>query len=136
MPTDSDILGFSNPWYEEAISSAVTVTLESGAEIRAAAPAALAATKLCAWKGRGDGDLLRSLDIHDVLTLLDGRPELIDEIQGASSALQTYVKGELAELRAERDFDYAVEGTMASYGPVGIDRANLVRECLDRLASA
>jgi hypothetical protein len=36
MPTDPDILGFSNPWYDEAISSAVTVTLESGAEIRAA----------------------------------------------------------------------------------------------------
>lgn len=61
MPTDPDILGFSNPWYEEAISSAVTVTLESGAEIRAAAPPALVATKLCAWKGRGGGDLLPSL---------------------------------------------------------------------------
>jgi len=135
MPTDPDILGFSNPWYEEAISSAVTVTLESGAEIRAAAPAALVATKLCAWKGRGGGDLLRSLDIHDVITLLDGRPELVDEIQGAPFALRAYVKGELAELQAERDFDYAIEGATASYGPVGIDRANLVHERLDRLVS-
>ena len=33
-------------------------------------PATLVATKLCAWKGRGGGDLLRSLDIHDVLTLI------------------------------------------------------------------
>ena len=135
MPTDPDILGFSNPWYEEAISSAVTVTLESGAEIRAAAPPALVATKLCAWKGRGGGDLLRSLDIHDVVTLLNGRPELVDEIQGAPSALRTYVKGELAELQTERDFDYAVEGAMASYGPVGPDRASLVRERIDRLIS-
>ena len=131
MPTDPDILGFSNPWYEEAISSAVTVTLESGAEIRAAAPPALVATKLCAWKGRGGGDLLRSLDIHDVVTLLNGRPELVDEIQGAPSALRTYVKGELAELQTERDFDYAVEGAMASYGPVGPDRASLVRERIE-----
>jgi predicted nucleotidyltransferase len=135
MPTDPDILGFSNPWYEAAISGAVTVTLESGAEIRAAAPAALVATKLCAWRGRGDGDLLRSLDIHDVVTMLDGRPELVDEIQSAPSALRAYVKGELAELQAERDFDYAVEGAMASYGPVGIDRANLVHERIDRLVS-
>jgi hypothetical protein len=78
---------------------------------------------------------LRSLDIHDVVTLLDGRPELVGEIQDATPALRTYVKGELAKLQAERDFDYAVEGAMASYGPVGIDRANLVRERLDRLVS-
>lgn len=67
MPTDPAILGFSNPWYEEAISTAATITLDSGAEIRAATPSSLVATKLCAWKGRGRGDLLRSLDIHDVL---------------------------------------------------------------------
>ena len=38
------------------------------------------ATKLAAWKGRGKGDLLRSLDVHDILILLDGRGELPDEI--------------------------------------------------------
>jgi hypothetical protein len=30
MPTDPAILGFSNPWYEEAISSAATIALDSG----------------------------------------------------------------------------------------------------------
>ena len=69
MPTNPDILGFSNPWYEEAISTAAKVRLDSGAEIGAARPTPLMATKLCAWKGRGEGDLLRSLDVHDVLTL-------------------------------------------------------------------
>ena len=133
MPTHPDILGFSNPWYEEAISSAVTVTLESGAEIRAAAPAALVATKLCAWKGRGGGDLLRSLDIHDVLTLIDGRPELIEEVATASPDLRTYIRDELSELRTEDYFDYAVESATASYGPVGVERARLVHARLDEL---
>jgi predicted nucleotidyltransferase len=55
MPTDPDILGFSNPWYGEAIASAAMVALDSGAEIRAARPALLVATKLCAWKGRVTG---------------------------------------------------------------------------------
>ncbi|HWP33527.1 MAG TPA: hypothetical protein VNL97_07245, partial [Solirubrobacterales bacterium] len=31
MPTAPEILGFSNLWYEEAISTATTVTLGSGA---------------------------------------------------------------------------------------------------------
>lgn len=69
----SKILGFSNRWYEDAISTAVTLNLDSGAEIGVATPVLLAATKFCAWKGRGRGDLLRSLDIHDVLILIDGR---------------------------------------------------------------
>lgn len=133
MPTDPDILGFSNPWYEEAISTAATVALSSGAAIRAATPVLLVATKLCAWKGRGRGDLLQSLDVHDVLTLLDGRPELVEEIQDASSALRTYIRAELTELRAEPYFDYAVDGATATYGVVGAERAHLVRGRIDEL---
>lgn len=133
MPTDPDILGFSNPWYEEAISTAETVTLGSGAEIRAAGPAALMATKLSAWKGRGEGDLLRSLDIHDVLTLVDGRRELVAEIEVAAPNLRKYVRDELVKLQTERDFDYAVDGATAGYGPVGADRADLVRERIHQL---
>lgn len=86
------------------------------------------ATKLCAWKGRGKGDLLRSLYVHDVLTLIDGRPELIEELQTTSPALRRYVKQELSDLRGEPYFHYGVEGATAAYGPVGPQRALLVRE--------
>jgi hypothetical protein len=133
MPTDPAILGFSNPWYGEAISSARTVVIDSGAEILAATPVLLVATKLCAWKGRGDGDLLRSLDVHDVLTLFDGRPELADEINAARPTVHTYIEGELNELRAEPYFDYAVDGATAGYGPSGAERARLIQERLDIL---
>jgi len=91
------------------------------------------ATKLCAWKGRGRGDLLRSLDIHDVLTLIDGRPKLIEEIEAAPPAIGTYIKGELIDLRAEPYFDYAIEGATASYGSIGAERARLVRDRVERL---
>ena len=135
MPTDPAILGFSNPWYEEAISSAANIALDSGAEILATTPVLLVATKLCAWKARGGGDLLRSLDVHDVLTLLDGRLELTDEIASAPSTLRTYIEGELTELRTEPYFDYAVEGATAGYGPLGSVRARVVHERLDVLLS-
>lgn len=73
MPTAPDLLGFSNPWYEEAISS---------------------------------------------------------------SDLRTFIKDELADLRAERYFDYAVEGATASYGSIGVDRARLVRDRIDELLAS
>lgn len=133
MPTDPDVLGFSNPWYEEAISTAATVALASGVEIRAAAPLLLVATKLCAWKGRGRGDLLASLDIHDVVTLIDGRPRLVDEVRSASPELRDYIRAELTALREEPYFGYAVEGATAGYGPLGADRARLVDGRIDEL---
>jgi hypothetical protein len=133
MPTDPDILGFSNPWYEEAIATAATITLDSGAEIRAATPVLLAATKLCAWKGRGRGDLLRSLDVHDVLTLVDGRPALTEEIEAAAPAIRSYIKDELIDLRADPYFGYAVEGATASYGAIGAERARLVRGRIEEM---
>ena len=40
---------------------------------------------------------------------------------------------ELVRLQAERDFDYAVDGATAGYGPVGADRADLLRERIDQL---
>ena len=135
MPTDPNILGFSNPWYEEAISTAGTVVLDSGAEIRAATPAPLVATKLCAWKGRGKGDLLRSLDVHDVLTLVDGRPELATEVKAARSDLRAYVQDELVELLAEPYFDYAVDSATAGYGPLGAERAILLGDRLRQLVA-
>lgn len=135
MPTDPDILGFSNPWYQEAIATAATIALDSTAEIRAATPVLLVATKLCAWQGRGRGDPLRSLDVHDVLTLVDGRPELIEEIEAAPPAIRTYIRNELIGLRAEHYFDYAVEGVTASYGPIGAERARLVLGRIEELLS-
>jgi hypothetical protein len=135
MPTDPDILGFSNPWYGEVISSAATVMLGSGARIRVARPVQLIATKLCAWKGRGGGDLLGSLDVHDVLALIDGRPELSDELVTSPSSVRAYVREQLAGLRDEPYFDYVAEGATAAYGPAGIDRALVVRRRLDELVA-
>jgi predicted nucleotidyltransferase len=133
MPTDPKILGFSNPWYEEAIATAKVITLDSDAEIAVAMPVPLVATKLCAWKGRGNGDLLRSLDVHDVLTLVDGRPELIEEIDSAQPSLRTYIRDELAALWAEPYFAYAAEGAVASYGPLAAERAGLLQSRLETL---
>ena len=72
MPQEESVLGFSNPWYRHAIETAVERELPSGIRIHAATPPCIIATKLAAWKGRGNDDMLRSLDLHDILVLIDG----------------------------------------------------------------
>ncbi len=135
MPTDPEILGFSNEWYGQAISTAETVTLDSGARLRAATPVLLVATKLCAWLGRGEGDLLRSLDIHDLLTLVNGRPELSEELEAAQPELRTYVREELRAVRAEPYFDYALESALADYGQTAVERMQFITRRIDAIAA-
>jgi predicted nucleotidyltransferase len=133
MPTSEDVLGFSNPWYEVGIATAVELELPSGKRIRAVAPPVVIATKLAAWLGRGGGDVLTSLDAHDIIVLIDGRPELIDELAAQPEDLRNYVAAELASLRAVNYFEYVVQGAVAAYGDVANERAAIVAERTDAI---
>ena len=42
----------------------------------------LIATKFVAWNSRGGGDMYHP-DLEDILVVVDGRPELPDEVQVA-----------------------------------------------------
>jgi predicted nucleotidyltransferase len=123
MPTSEDVLGFSNPWYEVGIATAVELELPSGKRIRAVAPPVVVATKLAAWLGRGGGDVLTSLDVHDIVVLIDGRPE----------HLRDFVAAELASLREVNYFEYVVQGAVAAYGDVANERATILAERLDAI---
>lgn len=133
MPVSEEVLGFSNAWYETAIASAVERTLDSGTVIRAANPAALVATKLAAWRGRGQGDVLGSVDLHDIVALIDGRPELANELASADPELRAFAAAELRELSEARFFDYLLQASTAAYGPVADARAELLRTRVDEL---
>ncbi|MEI7761520.1 MAG: hypothetical protein WCJ67_12300 [Thermoleophilia bacterium] len=132
MPTAEKVLGFSNRWYPLGIETAIERTLASGVHIRAVAPPLVIATKLAAWRGRGRGDILRSLDVHDTIVLINGRPELADELALQGDELRAYVAVELAGLTDEPYFEYVVQSAVAGYGAVAPARATIVR---DRLAA-
>jgi predicted nucleotidyltransferase len=133
MPTSEEVLGFSNPWYEVGIATAVELELPSGKRIRAVAPPVVVATKLASWLGRGGGDVLTSLDVHDIIVLVDGRPELIDELAVQPEELRNYVANELTSLREVDYFEYVVQAAVATYGDVANERAAIVRERLDAI---
>jgi len=127
MP-DRDVLGFSNHWYPQALQTAEPVSLGGDLTIRVVTPPLFVATKLEAYKGRGEGDPLSSHDIEDILNLVDGRPELLDEVRAADSALQAYIAAELSELLGKDDFGYAVQSQAGD-----LDREALLFERLESL---
>jgi predicted nucleotidyltransferase len=133
MPDDEDVLGFSNPWYEHAIKTATIHRLPSGTQIHAATPPSIIATKLAAWHGRGNNDMLRSLDLHDILVLIDGRRELPDEIAAQDPVLQTYIGRELATLRRDHYFTYLTESALHGYGSLAAPRAQHLQQQIDTI---
>lgn len=136
MSADENILGFSNRWYPRAFDSAIERTLPSGRPIRAVSPPLIVATKLEAWRGRGRGDVLRSLDVHDIVALVDGRAEFEGELAIEQEDVREAVRGGLEGLLAQPYLDYVVEGAVAGYGATSERRAELVRRRIERLARA
>jgi|SRR5688572_4292735 len=104
MPTDAAILGFSNRWYPKAVSDAVTLRLPSGTEIQVVSAPLLLATKLEAFHHRGEGDYGGSHDIEDIINLVDGRPELVAEVEAVDEALRDYLQTEAEAMLTDTNF--------------------------------
>jgi predicted nucleotidyltransferase len=113
IPTDPSILGFSNRWLHEAVNQATTVVLPSGLEIRLISAPLLVATKLEAFYDRGEGDFRASHDIEDLINLIDGRVELLDEISESGAELREYIRSEFDDLLADTNFTDALSGHLA-----------------------
>lgn len=111
MPTDSSILGFSNRWYRPALKSAVRLPLGDH-EINLITAPYFLATKLEAFRGRGKNDFATSHDLEDIVTVVDGRSELVAEVQTAQADLRQYLHNEFRALLTQRDFLDALPGHM------------------------
>ena len=104
MPQHGAILGFSNQWYPEAIMNADRLSLPSGEQIRVISPPYFLATKLDAFHDRGNGDYRSSRDIEDVIVIIDGRPELAQEIAGEIGPVKVNIANEMSRLLADSIF--------------------------------
>ncbi len=132
MPTEHRILGFGNRWYGLAAENAEKIELSSGHVIRVVTAPYFLCTKLEAFDGRGNGDYMTSHDIEDLVAVLDGRPELVEEVKSADPVLVDEIRGRFAQLLEDRKFLDALPGHLpgdpASQGrvPVLLQRIRLL----------
>jgi predicted nucleotidyltransferase len=110
MPSKPGILGFHNRWYPLAVQTATRVRLPNDIEIRLIAAPLFVATKFEAFHGRGDNDYLGSHDLEDIITVIDGRPELMEEIKQADDELKCYISAEINTLLEDSNFLTALPG--------------------------
>jgi predicted nucleotidyltransferase len=113
MPTHEKVLGFSNRWYSDAVRTSNVVRLPRGQHIRLITAPYFIGTKIEAFHGRGRGDYRASHDIEDIITLVDGRQELKEEMLLSEQSLQDYIAEELETLLGIPAFFDALPGHLA-----------------------
>ncbi|MGQ0799658.1 MAG: hypothetical protein ACT4NL_06060 [Pseudomarimonas sp.] len=129
MPVQSEILGFSNPWYRYAVESAERVDLGQGLSIRRVSAVAFVATKLAAFGNRGGGDILGSHDLEDILNVIDGREELAAEIAAAPENVRNTIVRAFSDILRHPDFANALPGLVAEP-----ERAEIVRQRMVKMS--
>jgi len=112
MPIDGSILGFSSRWYPTAVASATQYRLTEEFTIHIPSAPAFIATKWDAFRDRGDGDLLRSHDIEDVIAVVAGREELVVEMSDADADLRNWFAQAAKEFLDDPQSDYAISGAL------------------------
>ncbi len=128
MPSEPGVLSFHNRWYPLVVTSAQQVELPSGRNIKLITAPVFIATKLEAFKGRGRGDFLMSHDLEDIVTVVDGRPALAEEVRAADRDLRAYIKEEISILIQQSEFLDALAGHLPGDAASQARLPNLTRQ--------
>jgi hypothetical protein len=113
MPTDGDILGFSTAWCAEALAG--STEREFGhIKLRLISPVGFLATKYVAFCERGKNDHLASHDLEDFVTVIDGRANIVTELDHAPADLRSYIISAVRNLLASSDFNEDLPGQIPS----------------------
>jgi hypothetical protein len=112
MPVDDAILGFGGAWHRRALEHRESYQLAGERQIHIVSAPYFLITKLEAFKGRGNGDYLQSHDIEDIVAVLDGRAEILEEIAAADAELKAELIQRFARLSQDHTFIDAISGHM------------------------
>lgn len=135
MPTESSILGFANRWYPLVVETAQQVALPNGTTIKLIAAPIFLATKFEAFADRGNNDLLGSHDLEDIINVVDGRPEIIDEIALCREELRRYLSARCGVLLAMPNFMDALPGMIFPDESLA-ERVQLLASRLQKIAGS
>lgn len=132
MPTDPNVLGFTNMWYEDGVTNRITKTLPDGQEIFVFPVEYYVAAKFEAHKGRGGNDLRQSHDFEDIIYIFDNCPDILENIQNANEDVKDYLKQECQNLL---DNDNLIEGVETAL-PYGSDEesTDIILKLIENIA--
>jgi len=117
MPTDYDILGFSNRWYAVGLENKIVKMLRDGTEIFVFPPEYYLAAKFEAHNDRGGMDLRQSHDFEDIIYIFENCHTIIDDIGNSNPIVKTYLKEACKNLLENKNLTEGIESAL----PYGSD---------------
>jgi hypothetical protein len=121
MPTDEEILGFSNRWYKEGYAQAIDYKIDEQHTVKIFPAPYFIASKIEAFKARGknkddelDGRI--STDFEDMIFVFENRITIWNEINEADENVRTYLKTEFAKLLSLPYFEEWVASNVNQFG--------------------
>lgn len=131
MPTNEKIFGFASGWYKNAVHNTQSLDLSHQRTIKIVTPPYFLATKIDAFKDRGKNDYLASRDLEDIVSVIDGRKEIIDEIKQSDKMVSNFLRTEFKKFLADTNFHDAIPGHL-NYTELSEERTKIV---IDRFRS-
>lgn len=113
MPVDGAFMGFRGEWFRAVCDRPWIVEVRTGISVRVIRAPELIATKAEAFADRGRRDFVASKDIEDVVSIVNGRSELLEELREAPVNVRTFVCDTIAAWLGDHDFMDALPGQLA-----------------------
>ncbi|CZG10192.1 TPA: hypothetical protein JBE46_02390 [Legionella pneumophila subsp. pneumophila] len=134
MPTDEKILGWGNYWYKEAMNHAISHQITEDLCIKSVTAPYFLATKIEAFKSRGNNDFLGSHDFEDIITVIAGCVEIGKEVQASNDNLKKHLQSVFCELLENDQFIQSLPGHVSD-GPVTMQRVQTVIERIKKITA-
>lgn len=99
MPAEDSSIGVSNKWYKPGFKYLQQVKLPEGISINILPSPYFLATKIEAFKDRGQNDFYGSHDFEDIIYLIDNRTTIVEEILASEEEVKQYIKQELTAIK-------------------------------------
>jgi hypothetical protein len=115
MPIESSALGMNSKWFREALELAEPCKLAEDCTVRVITPPCFIATKLEAFKDRGKGDYYGSHDLEDIITVLDGRADIVKDVSLTEPSIRKFISDSLRHMLSHTDFRQALPGHLPAF---------------------
>jgi hypothetical protein len=115
MPTDENILSFSNRWYRDGFLHAQNYRISDAITIKILPVTYFIAAKLEAFFSSTRKyalDMYASHDFEDIIYILDNCPDVINQIQASKTDVKTYVSDKFQYFCQQQSLVYALNGIL------------------------
>lgn len=105
IPNDDKAFGFSNFWHKIGFKNALEYNINNKLKIKIFPAPIFISSKFQAFKNRGQNDYRTSQDIEDIITILNGRNNIYEEIKNSDQKLKTYIVQEFLKIYNNNSFN-------------------------------